>query len=46
MIRSLGGSPTPISWGELYTSLQQGVVDAAENNTQSFYLSKHYEVCK
>ena len=46
MIRSLGGSPTPISWGELYTSLQQGVVDAAENNTPSFYLSKHYEVCK
>ena len=32
--------------GELYTSLQQGVVDAAENNTPSFYLSKHYEVCK
>ena len=46
MISSLGGSPTPISWGELYTSLQQGVVDAAENNTPSFYLSKHYEVCK
>ena len=35
-----------ISWGELYTSLQQGVVDAAENNPPSFYLSKHYEVCK
>ncbi|MBT8312042.1 MAG: DctP family TRAP transporter solute-binding subunit, partial [Flavobacteriaceae bacterium] len=24
MVRSMGGSPTPISWGELYTSLQQG----------------------
>ncbi|WP_435135890.1 TRAP transporter substrate-binding protein [Formosa sp. A9] len=46
MIRSLGGSPTPISWGELYTSLQQGVVDGAENNPPSFYLSRHYEVCK
>lgn len=46
MVRSLGGSPTPISWGELYTSLQQGVVDAAENNPPSFYLSRHYEVCK
>lgn len=46
MVRSLGGSPTPISWGELYTSLQQGVVDGAENNPPSFYLSKHYEVCK
>ena len=46
MVRSLGGSPTPISWGELYTALQQGVVDGAENNPPSFYLSKHYEVCK
>lgn len=45
MVKSLGGSPTPISWGELYTSLQQGVVDGAENNPPSFYLSKHYEVC-
>lgn len=46
MVESLGGSPTPISWGELYTSLQQGVVDGAENNPPSFYLSRHYEVCK
>ena len=46
MVKILGGSPTPISYGELYTSLQQGVVDGAENNPPSFYLSKHYEVCK
>jgi tripartite ATP-independent transporter DctP family solute receptor len=46
MVKSLGGSPTPISWGELYTSLQQGVVDGAENNPPSFYSSRHYEVCK
>lgn len=46
MVNSLGGSATPISWGELYTSLQQGVVDGAENNPPSFYLSRHYEVCK
>ncbi|CAN5875426.1 TRAP transporter substrate-binding protein [soil metagenome] len=46
MVTSLGGSPTPISWGELYTSLQQGVVDGAENNPPSFFLSRHYEVCK
>ena len=46
MVTSFGGSPTPISWGELYTSLQQGVVDGAENNPPSFYLSRHYEVCK
>lgn len=46
MIKALGGSATPISWGELYTALQGGVVDAAENNPPSFYLSHHYEVCK
>ena len=46
MVKALGGSPTPISWGELYTSLQQGVVDGAENNPPSFYLSRHYEICK
>ena len=46
MIQALGGSATPISWGELYTALQQGVIDAAENNPPSFYLSKHFEVCK
>ena len=46
MVRSMGGAPTPISWGELYTALQQGVVDGAENNPPSFYTSRHYEVCK
>ncbi len=46
MVQSFGGAPTPISWGELYTALQQGVVDGAENNLPSFYTSKHYEVCK
>lgn len=46
MVKTLGGSPTPISWGELYTALQSGVVDGAENNPPSFYLSHHYEVCK
>jgi tripartite ATP-independent transporter DctP family solute receptor len=46
MVSTLGGSPTPISYGELYTALQQGVVDGAENNPPSFYLSRHYEVCK
>ncbi|MFK7771658.1 MAG: TRAP transporter substrate-binding protein [Saprospiraceae bacterium] len=46
LVRSMGGAPTPISWGELYTALQQGVVDGAENNPPSFYTSRHYEVCK
>lgn len=46
LVNHLGASPTPISWGELYSALQQGIVDGAENNPPSFYSSKHYEVCK
>jgi tripartite ATP-independent transporter DctP family solute receptor len=46
MVKALGGSATPISWGELYTALQSGVVDGAENNPPSLYTSRHYEVCK
>jgi len=46
MVQALGGSPTPISFGELYTALQSGVVDGAENNPPSLYTSHHYEVCK
>ena len=46
MVKALGGKPTPIDYGELYTSLQQGVVDGAENNPPSLYTSRHYEICK
>ncbi len=46
MVQALGGAPTPIPWGELYTALQQGVVDGAENNPPSFYSSRHYEVAR
>lgn len=45
LVNNLGGSPTPISWGELYSALQQGIVDGAENNPPSFHTSRHYEVC-
>lgn len=46
LVKSLGASATPVSWGELYTSLQQGVVDGAENNLPSFHTSRHYEIAK
>lgn len=46
MVNTLGGSATPIAWGEVYTALQQGVVDGAENNPPSFHLSRHYEVAR
>ena len=44
MMELLGGSPTPMSWGEVYTALQQGVVDGAENNPPTYHLSGQYEV--
>ncbi len=46
LVRALGAAPTPISYGEIYTALQQGIVDGAENNPPSFYTSRHYEICK
>ena len=46
MVNTMGGAATPVSWGELYTALQQGIVEGAENNPPSFYFSKHYEVSK
>jgi tripartite ATP-independent transporter DctP family solute receptor len=46
MVQAMGGAPTPIPWGELYTALDQGVVDGAENNAPSFRTSRHYEVCQ
>ncbi len=46
MVRLLGAAATPIAWGELYSALQQGVVDGAENNAPSFHLSGHYEVAR
>lgn len=46
MVNAMGGAATPMSYGELYTALQQGVVDGAENNPPSFVSSNHYEVAK
>lgn len=46
LIVTLGGGATPIPWGELYTALQQGMVNGAENNPPSFLTSRHYEVAK
>ena len=46
MVKAMGGSPTPMASGEIYTAIQQGVVDGAENNLPSYYYSRHYEVAK
>lgn len=46
MIKALGANPTPMPYGEVYTALKTGVVDAAENNWPSFESSRHFEVAK
>ena len=43
MIRALGANPTPISWTEVYTALQQKVVDGMENPPGLFFAMKFYE---
>lgn len=46
MVNSMGGAATPLAYGELYSAIQQGVVDGAENNPPSFVSSNHYEISK
>lgn len=46
LVELLGAHPTPIAFGELYTALQQGVVDAAENNESALVDARHGEVAK
>ncbi|MFB5661088.1 TRAP transporter substrate-binding protein [Alteribacillus sp. HJP-4] len=44
LIDTLGGSPSTMSFSEVYSGLETGVVDGAENNLPSFYTTNHYEV--
>lgn len=44
LVSALGGSATPIPWGDVYSALQTGVVDAAENNFPGWYANSHHEV--
>lgn len=45
-VKAFGGSPTPTSTAELYSALQTGVVDGAEQPVKGYYNSKYYEVAK
>lgn len=43
MIKALGADATPMSLGEVYQSLVQGVIDGAENNWPSYQSGRHFE---
>ncbi len=46
LINAMGGNATPIPFGEVYTGLNTGLIDAAENNLPSYETSRHYEAAK
>lgn len=46
LFKALGANPTPINFGELYTAMQQGTVDAEDNPASIVYTSRFYEVQK
>ncbi len=46
MVAALGANATPMPYGEVYSSIQTGVIDGAENNWPSYDSSGHFEVAK
>lgn len=46
LVSALGANPTPMAFGEVYSALQTGVIDGAENNWPSYESTKHFEVAK
>jgi tripartite ATP-independent transporter DctP family solute receptor len=46
MVAALGGNATPMPYGEVYSGIQTGVIDGAENNYPSFDTAGHAEVAK
>lgn len=46
MMQLLGGSATPMGFGEVYTALQSGIIDGAENNEMALTDNGHGDVCK
>ncbi|WP_106746498.1 TRAP transporter substrate-binding protein [Yoonia maritima] len=46
MVSALGANATPMPYGEVYSSIQTGVIDGAENNWPSYDSSGHFEVAQ
>lgn len=46
MLNALGGIPVAMAYGDVYTSLQTGIIDGTENNETALTTGKHGEICK
>lgn len=46
LVSALGANATPMPFGEVYSALQTGVIDGAENNWPSYESTRHFEVAK
>ena len=46
LVSAMGANATPMPFGEVYTGLKTGLIDAAENNIPSFDTAKHVEAVK
>lgn len=46
MLDVMGGTPVAMSYGDVYTSLQTGIIDGTENNETALTTGKHGEICK
>lgn len=46
MLEALGGTPVAMAYGDVYTSLQTGIIDGTENNETALTTGKHGEICK
>lgn len=46
MLKALGGTPVAMAYGDVYTSLQTGIIDGTENNETALTTGQHGEVCK
>jgi tripartite ATP-independent transporter DctP family solute receptor len=46
LLEAMGANATPMPFGEVYTALKTGLIDAAENNYPSYESSRHFEVAK
>jgi tripartite ATP-independent transporter DctP family solute receptor len=46
LVHALGGNPTPLPFGEVYSAMQTHLIDGAENNWRTFHTSRQFEVAR